>query len=155
MLKGNHDYWWNSLTKLNEYIEENSFEGIKFLHNNSYEVEGKIIVGTRGWNLFGEEADEKILARELIRLELSIKSGIETYGKDKEIIACLHFPPTNKDILENSKFIQLMKKYNVKKCIYGHLHGEAKLEAVEGELEGIDLKLVSADYLKFKLYKVS
>ena len=48
-----------------------------------------------------------------------------------------------------------MKKYNVKKCIYGHLHGEAKLEAVEGELEGIDLKLVSADYLKFKLYKVS
>ncbi len=134
MLKGNHDYWWNSLKKLNEYVEENKFENIYFLHNNSYEFEGKIIVGTRGWNLSQlNKEDEAIINRELIRLELSIKDGIEKYGKDKEIIVCMHYPPTNKELQENSEFIKLMQKYGVKKCIYGHLHGESLLDAVEGK----------------------
>ena len=133
LLKGNHDYWWNSLKKLNEYIEENNFKDIYFLHNNSYEVEGKIIAGTRGWNLsLLNEEDKTIINRELIRLELSIQDGIKKYGEDKEIIVCMHYPPTNKELLENSDFIKLMQKYGVKKCIYGHLHGEALADVVEG-----------------------
>lgn len=155
MLKGNHDYWWNSLSKLKEYIKENGFTNIDFLHNNSYEVENKIITGTRGWTLFGEEADEKIINRELIRLELSINDGIKNFGEDKEIIACLHYPPTGRELLGNSRFIKIMQKYNVKKCLYGHLHGEAKMDCIEGNIGGIDLKLVSADYLDFKLYKIN
>lgn len=155
MLKGNHDYWWNSLKKLNDFIKENNFEDISFLYNNSYEFENKIITGTRGWILYSkDEEDTKILKRELIRLELSINDGIAKYGKDKEIIVCMHYPPTNKMLLENSEFIKLMQKYNVKKCIYGHLHGEAHKEAVEGNIGGIELKLVSADYLNFKLLKI-
>lgn len=154
MLKGNHDYWWNSIKKLNEYVIENNFNNIEFLHNNSYEIEGKIIAGTRGWSLFGEETDEKIINRELIRLELSINEGIKKYGNDKEIIVCLHYPPTNKEMLEKSEFIKIMKKYNVKKCVYGHLHGEAKSDCIEGNIGGIDLKLISADYLDFSLYKI-
>ena len=134
LLKGNHDYWWNSLKKLNEYIEENNFKDIYFLHNNSYEVEGKIIAGTRGWNLsLLNEEDKTIINRELIRLELSIQDGIKKYGEDKEIIVCMHYPPTNKELLENSEFIKLMQKYGVKKCIYGHLHGEALADVVEGK----------------------
>ena len=134
LLKGNHDYWWNSLKKLNEYIEENNFKDIYFLHNNSYEVEGKIIAGTRGWNLsLLNEEDKTIINRELIRLELSIQDGIKKYGEDKEIIVCMHYPPTNKELLENSDFIKLMQKYGVKKCIYGHLHGEALADVVEGK----------------------
>ena len=134
LLKGNHDYWWNSLKKLNEYIEENNFKDIYFLHNNSYEVEGKIIAGTRGWNLsLLNEEDKAIINRELIRLELSIQDGIKKYGEDKEIIVCMHYPPTNKELLENSDFIKLMQKYGVKKCIYGHLHGEALADVVEGK----------------------
>ncbi len=135
MLKGNHDYWWNSLKKLNEYTKENGFNNIQFLYNNSYEVEEKIIAGTRGWVLFSqEEEDEKIAKRELLRLEMSINDGIQKYGKDKEIIVCMHYPPTNKNMLENSEFIKLMQKYNVKTCLYGHLHGEAQSEAVEGNV---------------------
>lgn len=155
MLKGNHDYWWNSLKKLNDFLKESDFKNIEFLYNNAYENEWKIIAGTRGWNLIlAEEKDEKIIARELIRLELSITEGIKKYGEDKEIIVCMHYPPTNKVLLENSEFIKLMQKYNVKKCIYGHLHGEAHKEAIEGNIGGIDIKLVSSDYLNFKLEKI-
>lgn len=155
MLKGNHDYWWNSLKKLNEYIEKNDFKDIFFLYNNSYEFDGNIIVGTRGWILTSnEEEDKKILNRELLRLELSITDGIKKYGEDKDIIVCMHYPPTNKNLLGNSEFIKIMQKHNVKKCIYGHLHGEAHNEAVEGNIGKIELKLVSADYLDFKLSKI-
>ena len=155
LLKGNHDYWWNSLTKLNNFIKENNFEKIDFLYNNSYEFDGKIIAGTRGWNLIpNEENDETIIKRELIRLELSITEGIKKFGDNKEIIVCMHYPPTNKVLLENSEFLKIMQKYNVKSCIYGHLHGEAHKEAIEGNVGGIDIKLVSADYLDFKLKKI-
>ena len=155
MLKGNHDYWWNSLKKLNEYMEKNDFKDISFLYNNSYEFEENIIVGTRGWVLnSNEEEDKKILNRELLRLELSITDGIKKYGEDKDIIVCMHYPPTNKNLLEKSEFMKIMQKYNVKKCIYGHLHGESHSEAVEGNIGKIELKLVSADYLNFKLTKI-
>ena len=155
MLKGNHDYWWNSLKKLNEYMEKNDFKDISFLYNNSYEFEENIIVGTRGWVLnSNEEEDKKILNRELLRLELSITDGIKKYGEDKDIIVCMHYPPTNKNLLEKSEFMKIMQKYNVKKCIYGHLHGESHSEAVEGNIGKIELKLVSADYLNFKLIKI-
>ena len=73
LLKGNHDYWWNSLKKLNKYLEENNLKNIEFLQNNSFEIEGKIIAGTRGWNFEDTEEDRKILNRELIRLKLSIE----------------------------------------------------------------------------------
>lgn len=142
MLKGNHDYWWNSLKKLNEFIEENNFQNISFLYNNAYEVEEKIIVGTRGWNLTSkEDEDKKIIDRELIRLELSITEGIKNFGENKKIIVCMHYPPTNKQILEESDFIKLMQKYNVKQCIYGHLHGEeGHNERVEGIVRRNKLK---------------
>lgn len=113
-----------------------------------------LLHGTRGWNLIGEESDEKILNRELIRLELSIKDGIKKFGDNKPIIVCFHYPPTNKTLLERSEFIKLMQRYNVKKCIYGHLHGESLNDAVVGNIGGIELKIVSADYLNFKLASV-
>lgn len=155
LIKGNHDYWWESLKKLKEFIEENEFKNIEFLHNNSYEFEGQIITGTRGWNLIpNEENDIAIINRELIRLELSLQDGIKKFGEDKEILVCMHYPPTNKELLENSEFIKIMQKYKVKRCIYGHLHGEAQSEAIEGKIGGIELKLISADYLDFKLQKL-
>lgn len=156
MLKGNHDYWWNSLKKLNEYLEKNKFKNIEFLYNNSFEVEENIIAGTRGWTLGQkEENDKKILNREIMRLELSIKSGIEKFGEDKDIIVCMHYPPTTNELQEKSEFIKLMQKYKVKKCLYGHLHGEALTkEVVEGDIGGIETCLVSSDYLNFKLKNI-
>ncbi len=133
LLRGNHDYWWATLTKMNKYLKENNFSNIQFLQNNSFFYENKIIVGTRGWSEQEEKA-EKIIKRENLRLEMSIKDGIEKYGREAEIIAFMHYPPFNRYEEIDLNFIETMKKYNIKKCIYGHIHGkEAWKEAIQGE----------------------
>lgn len=158
LLKGNHDYWWTTLKSMRNFLKENNFNNIDFIHNNSYEFENKIIVGTRGWSKTeGTVDDDKIIKREVLRLELSIKDGIKNFGENKGIIVFMHYPPIIKSNLidnELSDFIKVMKKYNIKKCYYGHLHSNSIRDAVEGEHYGIDFKLVSADGLDFKLYKI-
>lgn len=157
MLKGNHDYWWTTVTSMRRFLKENNFKNIDFIYNSAYECENYIIAGTRGWSAIDDESDEKVLNREFARLELSIKDGINKYGTDKEIIVCMHYPPiTNAKIINNEEleFVNIMKKYNVKKCLYGHLHSDSIKEAVEGNIDGIEYKLVSADGLDFELYKL-
>lgn len=158
LLKGNHDYWWNTVKKMNEFIKNNKFNNIEFLYNNSYFFDNYIICGTRGWNISNDEEDKRLFERELSRLELSLNDGIQKYGKEKEIIVCMHYPPiTSYNILEydiNLKMVNLLKRYNVKKCIYGHLHGTSHKDAIEGNISGIEFKLVSSDYLNFELYKI-
>ena len=157
LLKGNHDYWWTTLTNMKKFLKEKNFTNIDFLYNNSYEYEDKIICGTRGWSIVDHEADKKLINRELIRLELSLKSGIEQYGTQKEIIVFMHYPPITKStIISNQEryFLNLMKKYNVKRCYYAHLHGASINEAIEGNIEGVEFKLVSADGLDFKLLQI-
>ena len=139
-----------------------SYSGVKFSggissSSSSYEFENVIIAGTRGWGQVEEENDKKLLKREQLRLELSLQDGIKKYGKDKEIIVFMHYPPiTNTQIMKNetNEFIDILKKYNIKKCYYGHLHSVAIKEAVTGEYFGIDFELVSADGVDFKLVKV-
>lgn len=157
LLKGNHDYWWTTVTSMRNFLKENNFTDIDFLYNNSYEFEDKIICGTRGWSIIDEEADKKLINRELIRLEISLQDGINKYGTDKEIIVFMHYPPITKAKIiskQEAEFVKLMKKYNVKRCFYGHLHGASITDAIEGEVEGIEFKLVSADELDFKLLKI-
>lgn len=157
LLKGNHDYWWTTLASMRKFVKENEFENIDFLYNNSYLVEDKIIVGTRGWNVFDSENDKKMIKRETARLELSIKDGIQKYGNEREIIAFLHYPPITQNNLnkpENREFINMLKKYNIKRCYYGHLHGQSHKDAVVGIIDGIEYKLISADYLNFDLQLV-
>lgn len=140
LLKGNHDYWWCTLKKMQEFISNNDFSRVKFLYNNSYLYENYIIAGTRGWT----EDDEKIDNREAIRLELSIQDGIKQFGEDKEIIVVLHYPPTQ-------KLLDVIEKYNVKFGIYGHLHGVSEQPKIESKVK---FELVSSDYLDFKLKKI-
>ena len=157
LLKGNHDYWWSGLSKMNEYLKENNFNNINFLYNNSYLVEDTIISGTRGWNLTDSEDNEKMLNRECIRLKLSLEDGINKFGRNKEIIVFMHYPPISKAGISNGytkKYISIMKQYGVKKCYYGHLHGTSHSEAIEGNVDGIEFYLVSSDYLDFDLVKV-
>ncbi len=153
LLKGNHDYWWTTVTKMKEYLKCNNFNTIDFLHNNSYLIEEKIIVGTRGWNLLDAESNSKMINRENNRLKLSIQNGINEYGKDKEILLFMHYPPVTINNM-NSEFVKTMKQYNIKKCYYAHLHGNSHKDAIEGEQNGINFKLISADYLKFDLLKI-
>lgn len=157
LLKGNHDYWWTTVTNMKNFLKENNFENIDFIYNNSYLVEDKILTGTRGWNLLESENSNKMINRESIRLKLAIEDGIKNYGKDKEIIIFMHYPPITKNSINNNQFldfIKIMKEYNVKKCYYGHLHGKSHEDAVEGEYQGIEFKLISADYLNFDLIEV-
>ena len=157
LLKGNHDYWWGTFAKINNYLKDNNMNNIKILYNNSYLVEDKIIVGTRGWNILDRDCDSKMIKRECARLELSIQDGINKYGNNKEIIAFLHYPPIIKEYVstpEKSEFVKLLNKYEIKRCYYGHLHGKAHNEAVEGKVGEITYKLISADYLNFDLCQV-
>lgn len=157
LLKGNHDYWWTTVTSMNKFLKENKLENINFLYNNAYEFEDCIVVGTRGWSQTEDNEDERLSKRETLRLELSIQDGIKKYGEEKEIIVFMHYPPiTSSNLLKNemTDYIKIMKKYNIKKCYYGHLHSTSIKEAVEGEHFGIDFKLVSADGLDFKLLKI-
>ena len=158
IIKGNHDYWWGTLSKMNEFLKENNIENIKFLYNNSYLVENKIIVGSRGWNTLDVDDNSKMIKRENARLELSINDGLSKYGADKEIIAFMHYPPINKGELLNgikTQFVKTLEKYNVDSCYYGHLHGTSHKDAVEGKIQEIKYKLISADYLKFDLEKIN
>lgn len=149
ILKGNHDYWWNTVKKMNEFVLENKFESISFLYNNSYKFDGFSVCGSRGW-LFDsdEEQDEKVLNREVIRLKMSLDSA-----QCDEKIVFLHYPPvtTNEKCEE---ILNLLKEYGIKKCYYGHLHGVAARYAIDDTIDEIDFKLISADRLNFMPYLI-
>ncbi len=154
--KGNHDYWWESITKLNKYISMNQFNTITFLNNNSYIHDDIAICATRGWpdasyGNFNEE-NQKIYSRELNRLELSLQSCVE--HNPKKIVAVLHYPPITKDHTVNEEYMSLFRKYNVDICLYGHLHSSALRYAFEGKVDDVYFKLVSADFLEFTPYKL-
>ena len=151
ILKGNHDYWWSTAAKFNHFCEENGFSGQFILNNNHFEYEDLAICGTRGW--FFEESrssshDEKVFKRELMRLEASLSSAGE---KRKAVF--LHYPPKYKGY-ECPEIIELLHKYDVKQCFYGHLHGPSHGLAMEGVWDGIEYKLVSADRLNFQPHMV-
>lgn len=154
LLKGNHDLWWTTLKRMREFLKEKEFNNIDFIYNNSYEFENYIIAGTRGWNLVSENIDDKkIKDRELLRLENSIIDGMRKYGEDKPIIVCMHYPPLLKE-LKNSEFTKILEKYNVKYCLYGHLHGKSHMNVFDGNYNNVAYKMVSCDYTGFKLIKI-
>ena len=155
--KGNHDYWWTTVTSMKRFLKENNFENIDFLYNNAFLIEDKIITGTRGWlNSWKSQENYKILKRENERLKISINKGINEFGADKEIITFIHYPPFYKEeiIPEEIDFSKTLKNYNIEKCYYAHLHGESHKDAIEGIINGIEYKLISSDYLKFDLLEI-
>jgi predicted phosphohydrolase len=146
ILKGNHDYWWTTVRRMNAFIAENSLDSISVLHNTAVTVGGVCVCGTRGWFYDDTEAaDKKVLMREAGRLETSIAEGEKT---GLETVVFLHYPP----IYNGSICIEIMDvlvRHKIKRCYYGHLHGRATAFAFEGLYEGICFKLISADYLRF------
>lgn len=147
ILKGNHDYWWNTMTKMNAFLEENSFDSIKFLFNNAYLCDGISVCGTRGWfyDAENDENTEKIILREAARLRTSIKAGRELGG---EPVVFLHYPPVSKTQI-CQPIVDVLKEENIKHCYYAHLHSASAYNSFNGEMDGIKYELLSADYLKF------
>lgn len=144
--KGNHDYWWNTVTKMKKFCKEKGFDSIKFLHNNAYKIGDIAVAGTRGWFYDAESENvDKVMARECARLQRSIDEARKLGG---EIVVFLHYPPTN--ILRDCEpIMNVLKENNITECYYGHLHGGAIKGALNGEKYGIKFRLVSADYLDF------
>ena len=145
LMKGNHDYWWNTAAKMERFFQENGFTTFHLLHNNCHFYGDIALCGTRGW--FYEEDREghgtKIFNRELIRLEASLKAGGE-----KEKFCFLHYPPLYQGY-RCQEIIDLMERYGVTRCYYGHLHGGSHRLAASGKHGGIEYDWVSAGYLGF------
>lgn len=149
VLKGNHDLWWDTIRKMNGFFCENTVNSIDFLHNNCYFYNGTAICGSRGWAWDeGEPHDEKIWNRELVRLKASIDAA-KKQDPTAPIYCFLHYPPVQSKE-ETTDFERLMMENGVKRCFYGHLHGAGLKNAFIGEKNGVDYRVVSADYLGFK-----
>lgn len=147
LLKGNHDYWWNSMKKMTEFLEINQFSSIHILHNNHYAFGPYGICGTRGWvSMNGEKADAKILAREVQRLEVSINSAEQAGLKP---IVFLHYPPIYKNSM-NFELLEVLYRHRIEQCYYGHIHGRKGHNfAFQGPYEGTQMHMISGDYLQF------
>lgn len=151
ILKGNHDYWWSTASKFYKFCQEKGFSNQFILNNNHYEYDDWAICGTRGW-FFEEERsgehDEKVFKRELLRLEASLKSAGE-----RPKLVFLHYPPRYKGY-QCDEILELLSRYEVRRCFYGHLHGPSHKLAMEGLWDGVEFRLVSADFLDFKPLRV-
>lgn len=155
--KGNHDFWWTTVTKMKAFFEANGIKSIEILHNNAYELEDYIVCGTRGW--YNDEKQQspvndadydKIVSREANRLEISLKEAVELQKNaewKKPIIVFLHFPPIWSNFICR-EIVDVLKKYEIKKCYFGHIHGNYYVPRMQN-FEGIDFVITSADYLHF------
>lgn len=151
ILKGNHDYWWSTAGKFYNFCQKNGFENMFILNNNCYFYGDYALCGTRGW-FFEEERsgahDEKVFRRELCRLEASLKAA-----GDSTKLVFLHYPPRYRGY-ECREILELFERYAVRQCFYGHLHGGSHALAMEGLWDGVEYRLVSADYIRFQPYPV-
>lgn len=153
--KGNHDYWWDTVKKMTAFLEKNGIKTLKFLYNNAYSVEGITVCGSRGWWSDKKSASnntdyDKMVAREAMRTEHSILDGLNRFGGEPTVF--LHFPPVHRELVCR-EIMDVLHKYNVKRCYYGHIHNVYNLEP-RFEFEGIEFIITSADYLSFKPLKV-
>ena len=146
LMKGNHDYWWSTKKKADEFFEKHELNSLNILHNNTY-VEGNIaIAGSRGWFFDAEsDSDKKVLLREVGRIKKSIDEAKKT---GLEPVVFLHYPPLT--LLQKcDEIYDLLVDENIKRCYYGHLHSYSHQSAFNGESDGIKFTLISADYLGF------
>lgn len=145
ILKGNHDYWWSTASKINKFFEENNLDTIKILHNNAF-TDGKIgICGTRGWLYDGTgEKDMKVINRECGRLKKSIECALEKGAKP---IVFLHYPPAYSEFV-CEEIVSVLKSFDIKKLYYGHIHGQGFNKSLK-ECDGIKTTLVSCDCIDF------
>jgi hypothetical protein len=148
LLKGNHDYFWETAAKMKRFFSENGVTTLDLLHNNAFRCGEICVCGTRGWFFEeerGGEHDAKMLNREVIRLRASLDAGLALGG---ELVVFLHYPPLYEGY-RCGPLVNLLDEYGVKRCYFGHLHGKSRDRAIEGVYRGIDYRLISADHLGF------
>lgn len=146
ILKGNHDYWWTTMRKMETFLSENKMNTIRFLHNNTIMVGDIAVCGSRGWFFDAEEsADNKVLIREAGRLRTSINLAKET---GLEPVVFLHYPPITQNMVCEEIYNVLLET-GVRRCYYGHLHGPSMTRSINSVRDGIEFALISCDFLAF------
>ena len=149
MLRGNHDYWWSSIGRVRRALPEAFYA----LQNDSLLIGGRLYAGSRGWVLPGADfsgEDARIYNRERLRLEMSLNHA-RRRDPDAPITVLMHYPPLTDD---QPGFSDLLERFGVEDCVYGHLHGPAIYGAVRGQRGAVRYHQVSCDGLGFKLYKL-
>ena len=152
LMKGNHDYWWATRAKMESFLEGNGLDSLSILHNNAVSVEGSSLCGSRGWMFEqGQEHDKKIINREAGRIRASLQDA-QRFGEQEKVLF-LHYPPV---FMQDSipEFFEVMNQYGVRRCYYGHIHSQGCRFAFQGEWCGVQLEMVSADYLRFMPKKI-
>lgn len=166
--KGNHDYWWGTNKKVEDFLLAHGLTSMKVLKNNGFVVENVLVAGSRGWllpeNPESKEADEKVYVREVARLERSLQDAVNQWDgvnpdavkapENLRRVAMLHYPPVY-DPDRSNGFTEVLEKYGIDLCIYGHLHGRGHQKAYNGVKNGVKYQLVAADFLKFEPVKIS
>ena len=146
ILKGNHDYWWSTASKTKKFFAEHGIESIDILNNNCFTWGDYALCGTRGWfyeEEKGVEHDAKIMRREIMRLEASLKAA-----GDREKLVFLHYPPIYQKY-RCEAILELLEEHRVKLCCYGHIHGKGRRLSFNGWYGCTEFKLVSADQVDF------
>ncbi len=152
ILKGNHDYWWSTAAKAKAFFQENGIGSIDILYNNCFFYENAALCGTKGWMCPNENPaphDKKLMDREIGRLEASLKAA----GDCERKLVFLHYPPIFGKLYAKG-MVEVMERYGVRECYYGHLHGAGRALAFEGEDRGIRYRLISADHVGFCPVKI-
>jgi len=162
IIKGNHDYWWNTMAKMTGWLSEKRFDKIKIVHNNAYACEDVIICGTRGWyageDEDGEQAEaafnQKILNREVNRLDMSVQAAkkLKSANNGGEIVAFIHYPPVYGDYV-CGEIVGALEREGIKRCYFGHIHNVAAGRIIN-VYKNVNFNVVSADYLKFTPKKI-
>ncbi len=155
IMKGNHDFWWSTVSKLQNFFAENNIQSIELLSNNAIEVENYIIAGSRGWftDKSMQNTDEtvdykKIVNRETIRLKMSLDNAVRIQSqKNKEIVVFLHFPPVWSEFI-CQPITDLLDEYKIKRCYFGHIHGNYSNPDCF-EYGATRFYMISADFLDF------
>lgn len=152
-IRGNHDFWWNGITKLRSLAPDDSFY---FLQNDCVKFGNVVVCGSRGWTCPGSfdytEHDEKLYLREAERLKLCFKQVEKVRKEGDKLLVMTHFPPMNPK-LEDTLFTELFKANGVDKVIFGHIHGQSYFpyRTVKG---GIEYVLTSCDKVGFCLQPI-
>lgn len=145
IIKGNHDFWWCTLKRMNEFLAENKFDTIGIIHNNCYAVGKYAVCGTRGWDYDGSgENDVRVLKREVGRLEASLAAAEQT-GLEPAVF--LHYPPVYGEYV-CEEITEVLERHNVSRVWYGHIHGSGRYQTVS-EYKGIHFRLISCDCVDF------
>ncbi len=157
--RGNHDYWWTTMKKMEEFFAEKGFTDLEFVRTNVTEADGCLITGTRGWMIETKESLEgsdnrKIYEREKLRIGMCISELEKADPKhEKKHIMMIHYPPVTAK-QDFTEFADLLAEGGVDICVYGHLHGKAHKKVFEGDFKGMELICASADYTEFKPVKI-